>query len=60
MCFIFGVLASSTLLFLGLVMEDKLAIATVFGIAVVCGLASVRYGDEFWRWLSRFKWWWWG
>ena len=55
--FVFGFLlfGMSSLWF---VYEDRgLHVATVLVAAVVFGLAALRFGDAFWRWLARWLSW---
>jgi hypothetical protein len=33
-------------------------IAISIGVALVFAFAALRFGDSFWRWLSRFSIWW--
>lgn len=56
--FIFGLFCGGATLIIGLVSQDRIAVAVVIVVAVACGLAAARYGDAFWTRLSGWNWWW--
>lgn len=56
--FIFGLMCGTATLVIGFATQDRAMIAFVVVVAVVCGLLAVRYGDLFWKRLSRWLWWW--
>ena len=56
--FCLAVCVSSLIVFL--IDKDRTFLAIVFVTALVFGIASMRYGDSFWRWVGRHGFWWWG
>ena len=56
--FVFGLMSSAATLVVGFATEERAMVAFVVVVAIVCGLLAVRYGDLFWKRLSRWFWWW--
>lgn len=51
-------MSSAATLVVGFATEERAMVAFVVVVAIVCGLLAVRYGDLFWKRLSRWFWWW--
>ena len=56
--FIFGLMCGTGTLVFGFATQDRPVLAFVVVVAIACGLLAVRYGDLFWKRLSRCFWWW--
>jgi hypothetical protein len=58
--FVFGLIVGVSSLILFLVGNDSSWLASALVVALIFGALSMRYGDPFWRWLSRLSLWgWW-
>ncbi len=56
--FLFGLFLGAILAVSATYGNGESAIAIVIATAFVVAVASMKFGDSFWRWLSRSNWWW--